>query len=482
MKPNFRIVTMGYGQRVLERVFFRVAQVDDSDYQYVLPPDYVPENLPEALRRADVHCVRTSLRETMPDPDPAYLASLERPGVPTIRNIVLSDRVVSKLAEHDALSYLTFLGRRFAELFERLDPSVVVTGTDGVHSCMAFAVARSLGIPIFSIFFSVIPTGMMSFGTGVLPSSRVVIREQTPSELRRLAVESLEEFESGKTKAYAYIPPKPRGLERHVRELPRRLGKVASTIKRGRDRAYWQYTEKKTSLGVVNAIRFLRQRHLNRRALGEMQLETSVPSDKFVAFGFHFQPESSIDVWAPFFSDQQWVVNLLSRSVPPDVNILAKVHKSDISSRSRAQLQYLVSLPGVRIVAPHVDSRALIERAKLVVAIQGTVGLEAALLGKPTIMLGSSPVCEFPSVSEVGTLRELPTLVRSKLNEAQPERDEIVEAYMRFLAPYFSASHNVWSRSVSDAQIDGYRGAFAALREYVNEGANASTAEGSYGG
>lgn len=467
MKPACRMITMGYGQRVLESVFFRVGRLEDSDDQYILPPDYVPESLPEALRRPDVHCVRTSLREAMPEPDPGYLASLERPDVPTIRNIILGDRVVNKLAEHDALAYLTFLGHRFTELFKRLEPDVIVTGIDGVHSGMAFAVARPLGIPIFSTFFSVIPKGMMSFGVGVLPSSQIVVREQVPSELRRLAEDSLAQFESGKSKAYAYIPPKPRGIEEHVRELPRRLGKINTTIQRGRDRAYLQYTEKQTSLGVANAVSYLRQRHLNRKALDEMPLQTSLPTGKFVAFGFHFQPESSIDVWAPFFSDQQWVVNLLCRSVPPDVEVLAKVHKSDISSRSREQLQHLLSLPGVRIVAPKVDSREFIERANLVVAIQGTMGLEAALLGKPTIMLGSSPVSQFPSVTEAGRLRDLPELVRAKLNESPPDREEIIEAYMRYLAPFFPASHNNWSQAVSDVQIDWYRAALSALRDYV---------------
>ena len=49
------------------------------------------------------------------------------------------------------------------------------------------------------------------------------------------------------------------------------------------------------------------------------------------------------------------------------------------------------SFPGVELVAPLADARSFIESADLVVAIQGTIGLEAALLGKPVIMLGESP-------------------------------------------------------------------------------------------
>ena len=78
--------------------------------------------------------------------------------------------------------------------------------------------------------------------------------------------------------------------------------------------------------------------------------------------------------------------------------------------------------PGVELVRPFVDTRSFIERADLVVAIQGTMGLEAALLGKPVIMLGESPVTKFRNASNIGELEDLPELVRSKLSEPKPTR------------------------------------------------------------
>ena len=68
---------------------------------------------------------------------------------------------------------------------------------------------------------------------------------------------------------------------------------------------------------------------------------------------------------------------------------------------------------------PFADTRGLIESSNLVISIQGTMGLEAALLGKPVIMLGDSPVTVFPSASRIGEISDLPKLVRSKARRSR---------------------------------------------------------------
>jgi lipid A disaccharide synthetase len=180
------------------------------------------------------------------------------------------------------------------------------------------------------------------------------------------------------------------------------------------------------------------------------------------------QPESSIDVWAPFFSNQMWVIELLARSIPPTHKLLVKIHKSDIANHSREQLERMRALPGVELVAPFVDTRNFIERANLLILIQGTMGLEAALLGKPVIMLGESPVARFPSVSQVGEIAALPSLVRRKLTETPPSRTAIAEAFAEYLAPFLPASPNNWTVSRDAQEVDGYVDLFQALKQYLD--------------
>jgi capsule polysaccharide modification protein KpsS len=162
-----------------------------------------------------------------------------------------------------------------------------------------------------------------------------------------------------------------------------------------------------------------------------------------------------------------WVIELLSRSIPATHHLLVKIHKSDAANYSLAQFDRMRSLPGVKLVRPFADARKFIERADLVVAIQGTMGLEAALLGKPVIMLGETPVTRFPSATGIGLLTDLPSLVRRKLDEQPPGREEIIEAYADYLAPFRPASHNDWNAPADPAEPGRFAGLFAALRRHV---------------
>jgi hypothetical protein len=179
------------------------------------------------------------------------------------------------------------------------------------------------------------------------------------------------------------------------------------------------------------------------------------------------QPESSIDVFAHFFSNQVRVIELMARSLPPTHALLVKLHKSDVPNYSSDYLAKLAKFPGLRIVAPYANALDFIRNADLIFAIQGTIGLEAALLGKPVIMFGDSPAKVFPSVATFGKAGDLPVLVREKLAAPQAGREEILDALAEFLAPFYPASANDWGKRPSDAQIDGYVHLFALLREQL---------------
>jgi hypothetical protein len=125
------------------------------------------------------------------------------------------------------------------------------------------------------------------------------------------------------------------------------------------------------------------------------------------------------------------------------------------------------AFPGVELVAPSADTFSFIRAASLVIAIQGTIGLEAALLRKPVIMLGDSPFTVFPGVSRVGEIPDLPALIRAKLVEAPPERRAIVSGYAEYLAPYLPASSNDWNERLTDDEIAAYVELFAALEQFV---------------
>ncbi len=467
-RTDFSIVTIGWDDTLVRDLADPIAADTGFAFRHVVHPRFTEQNWPSELGgRSDIAFFRRDLSEPMPAPDRSLLASLERSDVPTIHNMILGDRVVSKLDYREALGYATFLSRRLIALLEAERPQVVIGGFDAIHGGLGLAVARHLRLPWFALHFSVLPPGMACFCDRLSPAARVNLRARDTTRMRELARASLEKFEQRAIQAPAYLAPAPPSPVDRLRRLPAHATRLVSILRGARESEYTKFTEKANSYHALSTVRFLRARSAARRAIGQVPTVTAPPDTPFAFFGLHMQPESSIDVWAPFFSNQFWVIELLSRSLPPSHDLLVKIHKSDAAKYSREQLQQLSALPGVRLVPPFADTQQFIRAADLIVAIQGTIGLEGALLGKPVVMLGDSPAVAFPSVSRIGNIWELPAMVRRKLAERAPSREEIVHAYAEYLTPFFPASLNRWYEARTAQELQDYARLFVELRDYV---------------
>jgi len=409
----------------------------------------------------------------MPSPDRELLASLEQLelGIPTINNMIMGDRVVSKLNYNEGLTYATFLARRLAALFSEIRPSVIIGGFDALHSGIAFAIAKRMNIPWFSLNFSVIPSGMACFCNEMNPASRVILNTPNVSVQRGLAGETLQKFEEKSISAPAYIAPLPAEVWNKVSRLPLRIRAIRQTLRKSGRSNFYRFIEYRSGHSVLAALLVLWRAAAARKALSKIHSIIEPSETPYVFFGLHMQPESSIDVWAPYYSDQIRVIELISRSLPPTHKFLVKIHKSDVSNYSRDQLERIRAFPGVELVAPNADARVFIENAELVVAIQGTIGLEAALLGRPVIMLGDSPVTTFPSASRIGKLHEFPALIKRKLAETAPSKRDIENAFSSYLAPFFPATHNDWTKTPSEKNIENFVDLFDGLRRHLSNSA-----------
>ncbi|MEO8464195.1 MAG: hypothetical protein ABI640_02560 [Gammaproteobacteria bacterium] len=461
----FHVVTVGWAPLQVERLWRQIEERSGDRCSHIVHPRFVARQFRGAPSRVRLRFFRDDLSQRMPEPDLELLTSLEQEGVPTIHNMILGDRVVSRLDYQVALAYATFLAKRLIELFGELDPSVVIGDFDGLHGGVALAVARRMKIPWFALHFGVLPSGMVCLCKDQSPAVREQVVTGSPSAA--WAETLLKRFEHKSVRAPAYIAPRQLSLMGELRKLPARMIAVGRTMRRARLRDGWQFTEEATDYSVGAAVRNLLRARAAGKAISKVGTLDVPPDMPFVFFGLHMQPESTVDVWAPFFSNQMWVIELLSRAIPPSHKLLVKIHKSDVANYSQKQLGQMKSFPGVEIVRPFADSRAFVEAADLVVAIQGTLGLEAALLGIPVIMLGNSPITLFPSATRVGEISDLPKLIRSKLAESRPDRSKIIEAYVSYLSPFMPAGHNNWTVEPTTEEVDGYVNVFRNLKNFL---------------
>ncbi len=462
---SLHFLTVGAPQELVERLWQRIAVSGELQFSHLVHPALDAHSWSGSVP-ANVHFLNDEPNPPMPAADRALLGSLERDDIPTIHNMILGDRVVSKVAYEDALRYATYLARQLTRRIAEIRPSVIIGAFDALHGGMGLAVARRLGIPWFALHFSVIPRGYACFCNRMTPAARILLDGCDPEATRRLAEQSLAQFEARTIQAPAYIAPAPAPLLGKLARLPRRLSSLRRTLGKAPRRPFLRFVEQPAAHDVAAALRVYRRSAAARDALAHVPTVLEPPSRPFALFALHMQPESSIDVWAPFCANQMWVIELLARSLPPTHKLLVKIHKSDVANYSLEQLQKMRSLPGVEIVAPFADTRRFLERMDLLFSIQGTIGLEASLLGKPVIVLAESPVRLFPSADPIGPVADLPALVRRKLAAAAPSRADILDAYAGFLAPFMPAAHNDWSTRRDEAEISGFVRLFEALARW----------------
>jgi hypothetical protein len=468
---SMHIVTVGMSPALARDLWDRVQLKVDYRISHIAHPTFNSDSWDAVNPVRDVSFFRDDLRIKMPAPDRELLASLEIAGVPTIHNMILSDHIVSKLPYEESLAYATFLTQKLMAFYSSMKPTAVIGGFDALHGSLGFAVARLMGIPWFALNFNSLPSGQVALCSDLSPDSKVMLEPRRAEKMRFAADELLRDFEGRKIEAAAYIPPKvfsPAFIIKRILPQLRTLIRIAR-LRSPKDFSY-KYTVFANAYSLSSLFLEAIRLRKNVLRLPYDELLHVPPNGRYAFFGLHVQPESSIDVFAHFFSNQNHVVELMARSLPPTHTLLIKLHKSDVPNYSRALLSKWAAFPGVRVVSPDADTFEFIKHSDLIFSIQGTIGLEGALLGKPVVMFGDSPTKIFPSVSTLGRNADLPALVRRKIGEESPSRAAIVDAFATYLAPFYPASRNDWTIRPTDEEIDGYVHLFALLENYLRSG------------
>ncbi|MAD57783.1 MAG: hypothetical protein CMK44_04320 [Porticoccus sp.] len=125
-------------------------------------------------------------------------------------------------------------------------------------------------------------------------------------------------------------------------------------------------------------------------------IDTCDLSQDYVYVGLHYEPERSTNPDGGPFHDQILAIVKLRKILPPNVEIYVKEHPSQFyihkGPRGRSPLFYdaIRRIKGVRLIDITIENLSLIRNAKIVCTITGTIGLEAAALGKKTLHFGNS--------------------------------------------------------------------------------------------
>jgi hypothetical protein len=142
--------------------------------------------------------------------------------------------------------------------------------------------------------------------------------------------------------------------------------------------------------------------------------------ERFVFYPLQYTPESSINVPAPYFVDQMRVVDALRFAMPSDCMLVIKEHPACLEMRPPKFMRQLRSRPGLLVAKCSIPSIELVRRAAATITVTGTAALEAFLLGRPALTLGTAvPTWVLDGATD---LRNLRAEIRRAIDQAAERR------------------------------------------------------------
>lgn len=165
-----------------------------------------------------------------------------------------------------------------------------------------------------------------------------------------------------------------------------------------------------------------------RLLVGYENLYDGICTDEpFVFFPLQLEPEISTMLYAPWHTDQLWVIKQVAKSLPVGYKLYVKEHPTMFGKRPYNFYAELKKIPNLRLIAPTVESFDLTQRARLTATISSTAGWEALLLKKPALTFGNIFYNALPNVRRSTSIEQLPYLIKEILGNNNHDEQALVD-------------------------------------------------------
>ena len=130
----------------------------------------------------------------------------------------------------------------------------------------------------------------------------------------------------------------------------------------------------------------------------------------FIYLPLHIEPERSLLIAAPKFSDQIKTIQQVAKNLPDGFELYVKEHPLQGPERNWRDTSFykkIFSIPNVKLFHPSTSSELFMKNCELVVSVGGTSCFEAGFFGKHAIMFADLGYSAIPSVKKLNSYDEL---------------------------------------------------------------------------
>ncbi len=207
--------------------------------------------------------------------------------------------------------------------------------------------------------------------------------------------------------------------------------------------------------------------------------EKDLDAVDYVFYPLHKEPEVTLLVYGRSFINQVEVIQRIARNLPVGMKLLVKEHPAGQGYHPIEFYREILDMPNIKLVSPDIQGRTVVQKARMIAIVCGSVGLEGLILKKPVLAFGRAPFEFLPDgmIRSVGSLDSLDHDIRDLLEQAEYDEDAMrayVGAIMELSVPidFYSrllGRSNVYQAS-DGADPEQVRGEhIARLAKYINE-------------
>jgi hypothetical protein len=386
--------------------------------QYLLDQGEVPDDI------LDLRVDRRLEPSTIPlDRMDEILCAERRLGL-TLCSITMMDRFIMDRRDPDAWRFLAHYYGRLADFVERHRVDLAISEPTNANDIMTYFVTASRGVPCYQITSIRIPSQRSALFVGCreaeihahrnlphpdgLPDVHEILRAQREQGAKPI-------WYARNNRAAIFRASDVSGLIRNLyhNTTDGQRSLTAFTI---RTRIASRFQQLANKFYVQHAVRFTPT--------------TSLPRP-FALFALQVQPERSVDVNAPFASNQLEMIRNVRRALPSNLALVVKEHSNLLGGRGRQFFREVAAMPNTYLVDPFTDSAHLVNQARLVFAITGTILFEAALRGVPSVSFERMYFNRLSLSFCCTDVRSLPDIIVTALSATQDQQKDV--AFMRFL-------------------------------------------------
>ncbi len=303
-------------------------------------------------------------------------------------------------------SYLLAIDDVFSRLVMNLDNVILIQELGGFISVLAsMFVARKRSIDNYFM-------EPAFFKGRLFTLKNTLYAPYIPSTLERSISQELRDYISSAISEQSIVVPEKD--KHHYNKAIQKLANIGN-VKRLMQKLLDQYIHKKHQEFGHNWVYVGLHIRMFINAL-RLRKKYSTLSDckTFIYFPFHVPNDVAITLRSPEYFDQLALVEFLVRTLPSGMNIAVKEHPAMIGAIDSTRLaSMLKKYDNLKLIAPSVNNYNVLNKANAVVSINSKSGAEAAMLGKPVLVLGNAFYENSPLVNRIESLRDFPKVIRN---------------------------------------------------------------------